>query len=267
MSDTHFNIKIAGKVIEVFSLYDAVHEYCADYITEESAHFTLRTSEEDITYERRREEKGNSVGRIPEDYPDSYLEILALYRKIAEEMIKYDTILMHGSALSIDGNGVLFVAASGTGKSTHASIWQRVFNDRVVLLNDDKPLVKFEGDDIFVYGTPWSGKKGLNKNARAALKMIYKIERAACDDQKESAGDEVVPTLHKGNNAVYDMSADAVWNVLCSQSYRSGDPVHLAHSIELLDRLRCKVPVKGLVCDMSDEAAVAAYQGLLESIL
>ena len=34
MSDTHFKILIADTVVEIFSVYDCVHEFCLDYLTE-----------------------------------------------------------------------------------------------------------------------------------------------------------------------------------------------------------------------------------------
>ena len=40
--------KIAGKVIEVTSIYEKVHDYCKDYETDEQADFSVITTAEDI---------------------------------------------------------------------------------------------------------------------------------------------------------------------------------------------------------------------------
>lgn len=258
MSDTLFKIKIAGTVVEISSLYDCIHEFCLDYITDEDPVFTVNIKQDDIDFEREYEEKGpEGNGRIPEDYPDSYLEVLACYRKIAEEMITRDILLMHGSAVSIDGCGVMFIAGSGTGKSTHAGIWQRCFRERAVLVNDDKPLVKITDDEIFVCGTPWSGKKGLNTPVNVPLKCIYKLERTS-----DVIRDDGSPEVSIGNNKVYGISGDEMWKALASQSYKSADPLKLSYSMGLLDKIMQKIPVKRLVCDMTDDAAFAAYEGV-----
>ena len=257
MSDTHFKILIADTVVEIFSVYDCVHEFCLDYLTEGETDFVIRTSADDIRYERERDVSGSDAGRIPEDYPDSYLEVLACYRKIAEEMIYRDIILMHGSAVSVDGEGVLFVAESGTGKSTHADIWKQTFKDRVKIINDDKPLIKIRKDAVYVCGTPWSGKKGLNTPQDVLLKAIYKLERAGeqiCINENKSV-------VRKGNNAVFELDRDEKWKALASQSYKSSDPLKLSYSMTLLDEIIKRIPVRRLVCDMSEKAALTAYEG------
>ena len=83
----------------------------------------MTTSQEDIDFEREKSASEDEVEGIPtRHFSDSYLEELAVYRKIAEKMIDYDTILFHGSVIAVDGIGYLFTAKSGTGKSTHIGI-------------------------------------------------------------------------------------------------------------------------------------------------
>ena len=117
--------KIADKTIAVTSIYNEVHEYCADYLTDEPADYSVTTTQADIDFEREKSAREDEVEGIPiRHFSDSYLEELAVYRKIAEEMISYDTILFHGSVIAVDGVGYLFTAKSGTGKSTHTRLWR-----------------------------------------------------------------------------------------------------------------------------------------------
>ena len=90
--------KIANKVVEIESIYDDVHKYCSEYETTEPAEYSVTTTQDDINYERvkYKNERNKEENRIY-DYSDAYLEKLAVYRKIAEKMIDYDTILFHGS--------------------------------------------------------------------------------------------------------------------------------------------------------------------------
>lgn len=87
-------------------------------------------------------------------------------------------LVLHGSSLAFDGNGIIFSAPSGTGKSTHTGLWREKYGDRVVMLNDDKPAIRFnDHGEPMVYGTPWSGKTELNTNASAPLRGIVFLQR------------------------------------------------------------------------------------------
>ena len=115
--------KMAGKVIEVTSLYEDVHRYCADYRCEGEPDITVKITQEDIDYERERSARTDEVReRKPLHAPDHLLERLAVYRRIAETAPQYGIFLFHGSCVAVDGQGYLFTAASGTGKSTHTRL-------------------------------------------------------------------------------------------------------------------------------------------------
>ena len=119
-------IKLADIRIAVNNIYPYIEKYCADYICYDRrrADFTVDISDEDIARERAAVERTVAAeGHSGIEFGDPYLETLAVYRKIAERMPSYDTVLFHGSALAIDGDGYLFTAKSGTGKSTHT--WAR----------------------------------------------------------------------------------------------------------------------------------------------
>ena len=100
--------KIADKVVEICSVYDEVHEYCSDYLTDENADYSISVAQTDIDYEREKSAREDEIEGIPvRHFSDSYLEELAVYRKIAEKMLDYDTILFHGSVIAVDGIGYL----------------------------------------------------------------------------------------------------------------------------------------------------------------
>lgn len=118
-----FHIRLADKVIRIEPIFDEIKVYCKEYITDEEADFTVRADKADIAYEREYSIKeAKREGNDFFDYSDAYLETLAVYRQIAEQMLKYDTLLFHGSVIAVDGTGYLFTAKSGTGKSTHTRL-------------------------------------------------------------------------------------------------------------------------------------------------
>ena len=82
-----------------------------------------------------------------------------LYTKICKRILSdFDGFFFHSSALAMDGEGYLFTALSGTGKSTHTRNWRRLFGDRVTMINDDKPIIRKCNGKFLVCGTPWMGK-------------------------------------------------------------------------------------------------------------
>jgi hypothetical protein len=118
--------KIADKVIEVSSIHELVHEYCKEYITDEAPDFSVTITPEDIALEKQKSDSEYAYEGLPlPNFSDELLEETAVYRKIAEVMPDYDTLVFHGSVIAVDGEGYLFTAKSGTGKSTHTRLQTR----------------------------------------------------------------------------------------------------------------------------------------------
>ena len=236
--------KIADKVVEVTSIYAEVHEYCTDYLTDEPADYSITTTQVDIDFEREKSAREDEIEGIPtRHFSDSYLEELAVYRKIAEQMISYDTILFHGSVVAVDDVGYLFTAKSGTGKSTHTRLWREYFGERAVMVNDDKPLLKITDSGVIAYGTPYNGKHRLGTNTSVPLKAICILTRSA-------------------DNHIKPISFEQAYNMLLQQVYRPADMLKMAKTLELVDRLADSVKLYKLGCNMDISAAQVAFEGM-----
>ncbi len=85
-------------------------------------------------------------------------------------------LMIHASLVRHNGRGYAFIAQSGTGKSTQVSNWLRYIPD-CDLMNDDNPVVRVIGEEVFVYGTPWSGKTPCYRDVKAPLAAVTRIER------------------------------------------------------------------------------------------
>lgn len=90
---------------------------------------------------------------------------------------RQDTLLIHASLVRQNGYGYAFTAKSGTGKSTHVSLWLRHIPG-CDLMNDDNPIVRIIDGDPYIYGGPWSGKTPCYRNVKARLGAITRIDRA-----------------------------------------------------------------------------------------
>ena len=87
------------------------------------------------------------------------------------------TLLVHASLVRHKGYGYPFIAKSGTGKSTHVSLWLRYIPD-CDLMNDDNPIIRIIDDKPYIYGGPWSGKTPCYRNVKAPLGAVTRIDRA-----------------------------------------------------------------------------------------
>lgn len=90
----------------------------------------------------------------------------------------FHTLLIHASLVRQQDWGYAFIAQSGTGKSTHVSLWLR-YLPNCDLMNDDNPIVRIIDNKAFIYGSPWSGKTPCYRNIRARLGAITHIHRAS----------------------------------------------------------------------------------------
>lgn len=224
--------RFADKIVEINSLYETVHAYCRDYSSDSMPDIIVTSSPEDIEYEKSRSDI--------KTYSEGYYEELAVYRKICEKLPYYDTLLFHGSVISVDGAGYAFTAPSGTGKSTHAALWRKLLGDRAVMVNDDKPLLHI-GEQVTAYGTPYNGKHHLSNPVAVPLKAVCILER-----------DSV--------NSIEPAEPAGVYPLILQQTYRPLDVEALRRTMVLLDKMMGEVKFYRLRCNMDIEAAEVAYK-------
>ncbi len=237
-----FTVRLAGINVAVTSLFDEVYDFCRDYLTDAPADMTVSVTAEDIFHEKIVNIREAQIEGVPVvDYPDSYLETVAVYRKIVTQMLDFNTFLMHGAVVAVDDKAWLFTAPSGTGKTTHINLWLNNIPGSYVV-NGDKPLIHV-GDECTVYGTPWAGKEGMNRNIGVKLCGIVVLNRGA-------------------ENKIEKVPTTQILPVLIQQTYRPKDKVELEKTLSLLSRLGKKIPMYQLYCNMNPDAAFTSYNVL-----
>lgn len=237
--------KIAEHNVRVLSLHKMVHVMCRDYqVAEEVPEIVISTSQSDIDAERKKSEEEDRLEGLPvRCYPDAYLETLAVYRKLADALLKDDTLLFHGSCISVDGEGYLFTAKSGTGKSTHTRLWREAFGSRAVMVNDDKPLLRVRESGVTAFGTPWDGKHHLSNNLSVPLKAICILERGE-------------------QNEIHRITPQEAFPMLLQQVNRPRNTERMLQTLQLLDVLIGAVGLYRLRCNQDPEAAWIAFEGM-----
>ena len=237
-----FTVRLAGINVAVTSLFDEVYDFCRDYLTDAPADMTVSVTAEDIFHEKIVNIREAQIEGVPVvDYPDSYLETVAVYRKIVTQMLDFNTFLMHGAVVAVGDKAWLFTAPSGTGKTTHINLWLKNIPGSYVV-NGDKPLIRV-GDECTVYGTPWAGKEGMNRNVGVKLCGIVILNRGI-------------------ENKIEKVPMTQILPVLIQQTYRPKDKVELEKTLSLLSRLGKKIPMYQLYCNMNPDAAFTSYNVL-----
>lgn len=234
-----FIIRLAELNICIENKYPFIERQCREFLCHDcvTPDFSVSVSDEQI-----REEQ--TLG----DFSAGYCESICIYRAICEKMAEHNVFLLHSSVLEVDGYAYAFTAKSGVGKSTHTALWlKNIPNARV--LNGDKPLYRLETDgSLTVFGTPWNGKENWGENISAPLRAICFIERGAVNSIRRATELETITRL-------------------MHQLYLRGDRAAIDRQLGLMDALVRAVPYYVLACNISDEAALLAFDTMKHSTL
>lgn len=239
-----FRMRIAGHTALVASLFESTPHYFRPYLTQDTPEFSITVTWADVEYERNFcAEEARLEGFRFRNFPDPYLERAAIQRKFADYLFPYDCFLFHGSAVSVDAEGYLFTARSGTGKSTHTRLWREQFGSRAVMINDDRPFLQLTAAGVLVHGSPWSGKHGLDSNICVPLKGICLLERGTENRIRPMQFQEALPMLHKQSNPPSDPALQQKLNAM----------------VEILGR---SVPLWHMTCTKEPGAALVSYRAM-----
>ena len=160
-----------------------------------------------------------------------------------KKLLSFDGIMLHASAVVVEGKAYLFSADSGTGKSTHTALWMEKFGSDAFILNDDKPALRREANGWIAYGTPWSGKHDISRNVGVPVAGIALLQR----------GDENV--ISRCNDA-------SVIGTLLRQVNKPKDPASRIKVLELIDMIIREIPIWRLSCNRELEAVEVAYSAM-----
>ena len=142
----------------------------------------------------------------------------------------HDTLLIHASLVRHQGYGYAFIAKSGTGKSTHTSLWMRYIPD-CDLMNDDNPVIRVIDGKPYIYGSPWSGKTPCYRNVKAPLGAITRIDRAPANSIERlrpvEAFTSVLPSCSsmKWDKRLYRSLGDTITRII------ETTPIYILHCL------------------------------------
>lgn len=244
-----FVMEIAGLAVGVQPLFQSTREYCKAYLTDQIPDFFVNVTAEDLVFQQSiLEQEAVEEGLKIRKFSDPFLERITIQRKVAEQLLTQDTLMLHGSTVSVDGNAYLFTGPCGTGKSTHTRLWREVFGHRALMVNDDMPFLQIKQNEVLAYGSPWNGKHGLSTNICARLQGICFLQRGT-------------------ENKIYVVSPAQGLTALRQQIYTPADETLLKKGLALTERMSEIVPLWQMYCNMQPEAAEVSYNAMKPSVL
>ena len=230
-------IRIADLNICIDNKYDYVEKLCRGYIIDSCENADMTVSVDDAMI-------SNEMSIAETQVSEGYAEGVCIYREICKRLPgDFGAYLFHSAVIEYGGDGFAFSAKSGTGKSTHIALWRKHFGKDVHVVNGDKPIMRFIDGKLYAYGTPWCGKEGWQTNTKVALRGLCFIERAEQNTIRRMGADEAVMRIFH--------------QILTPQDMETVDAL-----FPLLDRTLREVPCYVLGCNISEEAAEVAYNGM-----
>jgi len=158
-------------------------------------------------------------------------------------LLYHDGMMLHASAVELEGRAYLFSGPCGMGKSTHAKLWQQCFGEAARVFNDDKPALRRLDDRWFAYGTPWCGKDGININMKVPLAAVCFLKR----------GDE---------NRIRRLTPLEALGEFMAQTIYKLYPSEMERLLTLADRLLQEIPIFELTNRADEAAARLSYETL-----
>ena len=157
-------------------------------------------------------------------------------------LLHYNGMMLHASAVELDGKAYLFSGPCGMGKSTHTRLWQQTFGAAAQVFNDDKPALRRIDGKWYAYGTPWCGKDGINQNKKVPLAGICFLKQAP-------------------ENKIRQLSpVEAIQRIISQTRRRFAQTESLDLMLQNVEKLAFEIPVFELENRPEPEAARLSYE-------
>ena len=222
---------IAGITIEMNPKYERTTKQAKPYLIDTSVEPAFKL---DLSIDKINELKKNYDYLTLED-----IEYIFLGQLFYKYILQQDGILLHSSCVVKDNKAYLFSAPSGTGKSTHTTLWLEEFSDAYIL-NDDKPAIIYKDNTLYAAGTPFSGKHDISRNLLVPIGGICFLERSETNWIKEIDKKQAIfEILNQTERVPYEEDMNLILN-------------HISNIVN-------NITIHKMGCNISKEAVYTAY--------
>lgn len=153
-------------------------------------------------------------------------------------LLQHQALLLHASFVRAWGQGVLFSAPSGTGKSTQAELWKQYFGADII--NGDRAILRLEEGKWQAFGSPYAGSSRIYRNEKAPVCAIIVLRQARKNHIR------LLPTTQ------------SVFALFPEITIHRWDETFTVQALQLLTALLSRVPVYLLECRPDREAVETA---------
>ena len=167
-------------------------------------------------------------------------EYICCSAAFCRNIIKYGSFFLHASAVVYEGEAYLFSAPSGVGKSTHTALWRERFPESYIL-NDDKPVICPEKEQITVWGSPFAGKTNLQVNRGVPLKGICFLKRGS-------------------ENQIWQVTEEQALALMLNNTYRPCDREKMNLLLDMMELVITQTKIYEMRCTREPEAAELSYR-------
>lgn len=101
---------------------------------------------------------------------------LSAFFGLERVLLERQAFQLHASVIDWHGQGILFTAPSGTGKSTQADLWCRL--EEAQVLNGDRAIISCNQSPVTVCGSPYAGSSGIYTNAEVPVRAVVALSQA-----------------------------------------------------------------------------------------
>lgn len=158
-------------------------------------------------------------------------------------LLCHNRLMLHASFVSWQGQGILFSAPSGTGKSTQADLWEKYQKAQIV--NGDRAGLSQKDGQWYAHGLPFSGSSRIFRKESAPLRLLVCLSQG-----KENVATRLPPV-------------EALRRLFPEVNLRRWDESSVTRATGLLMELIGEVPVYHLSC-RPDEEATEVIRKLLD---
>ena len=133
-------------------------------------------------------------------------------------LLRHGGLILHSSFIRWQGQGILFSAPSGTGKSTQAGLWETHMGAEI--LNGDRAGIRYVNGTWRAYGLPYAGSSHIFHNESAPIRTIVVLrqgpENRICPMSVPAALRALLPefSAHRWNSSFMDKVLDLAAGLL-----------------------------------------------------
>lgn len=157
-------------------------------------------------------------------------------------LLRNDCMILHCSYMMYKDKAILFSAPSGTGKTTQAKLWEKIYGSKII--NGDKCVLKRENGKWFACGFPYHGSADECENLTYPVKAIVAVRQNP---------EDYIELLHP---------LFQVTNVYSEITVNSWNEYDVNKTMDLIEDLCNQVTVIKQHCTMNDTAAQTLHQYL-----